>query len=130
MKNFINSTFIAAILLSSTAFATERLFSARQEKKVLEAIDNVCGDTWCEGDYNFRFNTFICSKKTHSCELNFQFISSNEEGEEEKFSAEQICRFENIREFSQLMDGKWSLNDKFYEDVTECIWEKESSVSF
>lgn len=130
MKNLLNATLISVSLLTASAFATERLFSARQEKKVLQAIDNVCGDTWCEGDYNFQFNTFICDKKTNSCELNFQFIVTNDDGENEKFSPEQVCRFENISEFSQLMDGKWSLNDDFYQDVTECITEKESEVSF
>lgn len=130
MKNLINATLVTTLLLSTSAFTAERLFSARQEKRVLQAIDNICGDTWCEGDYNFRFNTFICDKKTNACELNFQFIVTNDDGVDEQFSAVQVCRFENITQFSQLMDGQWSLNDDFYQDVTECITDLESSVEF
>lgn len=124
-------TLLFLMLISSlTAFTSERLLTPAQEKKVLRTIDDLCGDTWCEGDYNFRFNSFTCEKTTSTCELNFQFIKTDDEGEKETYSPEQVCRFENIKKFQQLMDGQWSLNEDFYSAVSECIWEKEKTVEF
>jgi hypothetical protein len=121
---------LSALLLSTTPVFSADLFSMAQKKEVLQAIDGICGDTWCEGDYNFRFNKFSCDKATSSCELNFQFIKTDDKGENETFSAEQVCRFNNIKEFHQVMDSKFSLNEEFYSTLTDCIWEKEKAVHF
>ena len=34
--------------------------SAEQQTIVLKAIDDDCGDTWCEGDFNYRFKRLSC----------------------------------------------------------------------
>jgi len=120
---------LTALLVSSSVYSSE-LFTSAQKKQVLQTIDNVCGDTWCEGDYNFQFNSFSCEKQTSTCELNFQFIKTDDNGENPTLSTEQVCRFENIKTYKQLMENKWSLNDDFYSAVTDCIWEKEPAVTF
>ena len=122
---------IAATVASTSSFAnsSKELFTAAQRKEVVRAIDDVCGDTWCEGDFNFQFNDFSCDKKTFACELNFQFIKSDNTVKG-TFSPVQICRFENIKEFNQVMDTKYSLADSFYEALTDCISEKEDHIEF
>lgn len=120
---------LTALFVSTSAFSSE-LFTSSQKKQVLQAIDNVCADPWCEGDFNFQFNQFTCEKKSSTCELNFQFIKTDDNGENPTFSGEQVCRFENIKSFNQLMENKWSLNDEFYSEVTDCITEKEQTITF
>ncbi len=129
MKHFL----AAAFLITSTAHAFDQkpadFLSTTERKNIVRMIDNVCGDTWCEGDFNYRFNDFACDKTTHVCELNFQFI--REEDEKSKtYSTEQICRFENIKEIAQIVESKFSLTDDFYSSVNDCINEKESQVKF
>lgn len=120
-----------AVLSSSTLFANSstELFTVHQRKEVLRAIDNICADSWCEGDYNFNFKDLNCNKLTKSCELNFNFISTDDNNVE-KYSALQTCQFKNITKFDQLMDSKFSLNDEFYDLVNNCISEKEDNIQF
>lgn len=120
---------LSALFLSTAVYSAE-LFSTAQNKEVVKTIDSICGDTWCEGDYNFRFNKFSCDKESFTCELNFQFIKSDDNGEKETFSAEQVCNFSKIKEFNQVMDSKYSLNEGFYESLSDCIWEREQEVRF
>jgi len=49
-----------------------------EQKTVLTAINNICGDTWCEGDYNFDFQSFACFANADgtNCELNFVIIDT------------------------------------------------------
>lgn len=121
---------LTALIFTSFSAYSASPFTSSQEKTVLKAIDDVCGDTWCEGDYGFRFNSFTCDKTTSTCELNFQFIKREENDEREVLSAEQVCRFKNIKTFSQLMENKWGLSDKFYDSVSDCISARESKVEF
>ena len=100
--------------------------------KLIFSIDNICGDTWCEGDYDFKFNQFACNKKSSECELTFQFIERSDDKtvKEDLYSEKQVCHFDNIKSFDQLMDGEFSLNQDFYDQVSNCISEREASVTF
>ena len=54
--------------------------SPREEKTVLNLIDNICGDTWCEGDNNFAFERLTCragaadAPDGGTCTLNLRLI--------------------------------------------------------
>jgi hypothetical protein len=122
---------ICALLTTTTTFAanTNDIFSKAKLEEVLKDIDSVCSDSWCEGDYNFKFNQLSCSKANKSCALAFQFIKTDEQ-EVETYSPVQVCKFENITNFKQLKDNKYGLNDKFYEDITDCISTLEGTVEF
>lgn len=126
-----NLLLISALLASTSLSAkiSNDFFTASQKEAVINEIDNVCGDTWCEGDYNFKFNELACEKLTHTCELTFQFIALDD-NEVEKFSPIQVCRVENIKGFRDLMDNKHSLNENFYEAISDCISEKEGNIQF
>lgn len=53
--------------------ATEFLTSV-QKNQLLTSIDNTCGDTWCEGDFDFSFDSVNCSKEKHSCTFTFDLL--------------------------------------------------------
>src|SRR5262245_7582380 len=60
---------------SSTSNVTDdRLLTEDEEKQVLTEIDNICGDTWCEGDFDFSFNALDCRTTTSSCRFDFELI--------------------------------------------------------
>jgi hypothetical protein len=106
------------------------LFSLSQRQVILETIDKTCGDSWCEGDYDFSFKNFSCSNKTFVCELSFQFIKRDEETNAGTFSKMQYCHFKNIHDFNQIMENEYALNSYFYESLTECITKKENTIDF
>src|SRR5689334_6137560 len=43
--------------------------TAAQAKTVLHLIDNTCGDTWCDGDFDFGFKKIVCQPTRNSCTL-------------------------------------------------------------
>lgn len=120
---------LTLLIASSTLFANEsnELLSPKERNEVLRSIDDVCGDTWCEGDYNFKFINFSCDKIAKSCDLSFHFIKSDEQSVE-TYSPVQVCHFQNITNFKQIKDNNFSLNESFYEELTDCITTHEYSV--
>ena len=131
MKKYILivSLFITSIATSLYANETNEIFSLMERKEILRSIDNVCGDTWCEGDYNFKFKNFSCNKLTKSCYVSFHFIKSDEQSLE-TYSPIQICHFNNITSIKQVQESKMELNEHFYEELTSCIENLESKVEF
>lgn len=126
MKNYI---FITSLFLASSIYAKDsnQLFTKKQNEQVLREIDNICGDTWCEGEYNFEFINFSCKKSTLSCELDFKFVKIDER-DNNIYSQIQSCEFENITKFTQLIDASGDLTEVFYHNVSSCIHELEENV--
>tara|TARA_B100000925_G_scaffold143626_1_gene107584 strand:+ start:12859 stop:13230 length:372 start_codon:yes stop_codon:yes gene_type:complete len=91
----------------------------------LELIDNICGDTWCEGDFNFEFLELELNAKEAKAKVSFKLIS--EWSEEPKFF-ETDCMVKNINSMDDVIGsyrGRPELNDYFYEELSLCISDKE-----
>ncbi|MFH1132186.1 MAG: hypothetical protein V1754_12690, partial [Pseudomonadota bacterium] len=69
MKNEISQVFVAKD--EGHGFLTEE-----QAKIVLEALDDICGDTVCEGDWQYYMVDVNCSAKTGVCKLQLDMKSS------------------------------------------------------
>src|SRR4051812_11782524 len=59
-------------LESQSEALTPNALSAAQAKTVLRLIDDICGDTWCDGDYDFGFRRLSCNSALHTCTLTLQ----------------------------------------------------------
>ena len=55
---------------SLVAVATKFL-SGQESDAVLAQIDNECGDSWCESDFNFIFDAFECDFEAARCDFTF-----------------------------------------------------------
>ena len=91
----------------------------------LELIDNICGDTWCEGDFNFEFLEFELNAKKAEAKVSFKLISDR--GKERKFF-ETGCAVKNINSMDDVIGshrGRPELNNNFYEELSLCISDKE-----
>lgn len=101
----------------------------RQEAVVLDLIDDICGDTWCEGDFAFDFRRFSCSRETRSCTLRLRIASWAQEPLEWKWRSREIAGFSH---YWQMVDtapnGYVSLDWDFYVAVSDVISEIEESV--
>ena len=91
----------------------------------LELIDNICGDTWCEGDFNFEFFEFKLDVEKAEAMVSFKLIS--EWGKEPKFF-ETDCTVNNINSMYDVIGsyrGRPELNNNFFEELSLCISDKE-----
>jgi hypothetical protein len=91
--------------------------------EVLREIDTVCGDTWCEGDFNFKFHRleFIDGK------AKLYFATFPHSSNAEKTQVEHICElsgFGSPFKTAYRVDKFISLRDEFYSALTLCINEK------
>lgn len=132
-------------ILSLSTFAG---ISKSDREKTLQAIEKSCEDSWCEGDYEFKFKRLLCFENTQSCKLYFNMTRRDlEKGPEEKvkeapgttsqlaqvtLSSEVACRVGSINDISDLITVKngevLGVNDPFYSSVTECIFALERKI--
>ncbi len=128
-KLIFYSLFVSmAIFLWTFPTYSNELFSINQRQQIVKVIDNVCADSWCEGDFNYEFIDFQCSRINNSCDLIFYFINTDNDNEIK--SKLQYCHFFNILKIEQVLEGGHSLNDHFYEALDACISDLSEVVQF
>jgi hypothetical protein len=108
--------------------------STRQEATALKLIDDICGDTWCEGDHNFRFDRLQCQKacggSAGTCELIFRVFSYDTDIETGPTYV-RSCRTGGFAGFESLVSTQGSyqtLQPAYYDALTECISRVESAL--
>jgi hypothetical protein len=109
---------------------TKNALRPRQAKTVLRLIDNICGDTWCEGDFNFAFRRIDCDARAQTCTLSLELIS-RDEGAEVVYP--RTCTTGGFTGFASLVEtsssGYQSLNWDYYTSLTECISRTEDELA-
>ena len=101
----------------------------RQEAVVLDLIDDICGDTWCEGDFAFDFRRFECSPEKRSCVLRLRIASWANDPLEWQWRSRQITGFPRFWQMVDTSDsGYLSLDWDFYTAVSDAISSIEESV--
>ena len=98
--------------------------SAAQTKTALGLIDQICGDTWCDGDYDFGFRRLTCSKTAGTCTLTLQ-VFPREGVASRARSYWRSCKTADFSSFDSLVttgaSGYQSLNNDYYDALTECL---------
>lgn len=102
------------------------LFSPQENSRVFKAIDFICGDIWCEGYYEYKFQSFSCDKDSHHCDLSFQFIESVDD-RVKIYSPIKVCRLDGIQSLDQIMIDDEFLEFKFIDKLSNCF-EKEAEA--
>lgn len=122
------------MLVTSAAAASDNVntLSFDQEAEVLTQIDNICGDTWCEGDFNFSFESLKCSDATNSCVFVAYLIDyswpNGYDADEVKTYYPSSCVIKGFTQYSKMIEGPGELNWDFYEAVSDCVTEMEEEV--
>lgn len=100
-----------------------------QERVVLRLIDNVCGDTWCEGDYAFRFRRFSCEPAKPSCTLALKIAPYTSDPPRWRSRSGELKGFARYSQLVTLSPtGHQSLTETFYQSLTALITGIEASV--
>lgn len=113
---------IATLPLATTAFA-----QGPTTQDALVAIDNICGDTWCEGDFGFRFNQLEIVNGTAHLSFDLSLVSEHED--EIWFPAScTLPGFASPEAMVRKVGAFYALEDEFYSAVSECIGTEEDRV--
>ncbi len=118
---------------SSSALCKSAL-SPAQEKLALELIDDICGDTWCEGDNNFAFDRLTCQSGAPraatggSCTLRLRILPRDDSHR----AYSRSCTTGGFSGFESLVDtaqsGYQSLDWDYYLALTDCISRLEAAL--
>ena len=107
----------------------------KQARTVLDLVDDICGDSWCEGDHNFHFDqiqcTRPCGKTPGTCRLAFRLFPYDSDLESGP-TYTRTCKTLGFTGFSSLVEtaqnGYQSLNWAFYDALSACISKLESEL--
>lgn len=119
---------VAAAPPAAAAHGTTRYaLTAAQERVVLRLVDNICGDTWCEGDHAFRFRSFSCHPR-RGCVLRVGLASSKEPLRWHARSARIVGfpRFDDM--VATAASGDRSLQPALYQTVGRAVRTMTASV--
>jgi hypothetical protein len=108
--------------------------SKRQQATVLKLVDDICGDTWCEGDHNFSFDSLDCEMECRaqigSCRLTFRVFSYDTDLETGP-TYTRSCRTEGFSGFDSLVETQGdyqTLAPAYYDALTRCISQVEDEL--
>lgn len=108
---------LLVIILSRTTISNQN------DTIALKLIDNICGDTWCEGEFNYRFNHIEFLAASNHTLLKFEIMINDEK----RFKTQcKIQGFSNFKEITDIVHNRPKITDEFYDELNKCITEKET----
>jgi hypothetical protein len=108
------------------SMASKQILSSSEKNEVLELIDHACADSWCSGDYNYKFSAFSCNDTTSVCTLTFKIIDRDAKPGEPN-SVSRRCLFTKISSVNDIIQGH-NLNEEFYDKLNYCVSNRESGT--
>lgn len=97
-----------------------------QAKNVLHVIDNTCGDTWCDGDYDFAFKKIVCQPARNSCTLT-TLVTYPAFSDQTPHYFWRSCRMIGVSHYDDLVAG-YDLTPGFFDLMGACIQKIEGSI--
>jgi hypothetical protein len=109
--------------------ADRTTLTSAQQRTVLQQIDNICGDTWCEGEFNFRFTRMACDFGARRCTLSATLLPYDNSGK----TYPRACRITGLSSYRSMITGTSSnprLVDAFYNKVNDCVTRWEATIPY
>lgn len=136
---------LLATLLSISAYSND--LSRHDAEKWANEIDNICGDTWCEGEFDWNFYDAKCDFESGICTMEMALMESLYEmdelyitemrsfpgvdvdldhNDEEVNVYYGICTMTGMKSIDDVLDAqRTSYSDKSYDMITDCVTELE-----
>ena len=118
-----------ALLLTAALLTT-----SAEKATILKAIDNICGDTWCEGEFSFRFDKVSLDTQSNSTRVVFTMsikdpseIDANASILSQTYKVS--CKVPGYSTYAGIMEDDDRLNWDFYMGMTACIQKLEDRLS-
>jgi hypothetical protein len=98
--------------------------SADQAQLVLNILDDHCGDSWCEGEYDIHFKKIVCHfDERQSCTLTMTFEGYSGSGPGPFYW--RSCKMPGLSDFEALVqtfdNGFQDATDGLITDVNDCV---------
>ena len=123
-------TLVLLALLTLNIYSAEFLTEEQADTILLE-IDNICGDTWCEGEFNFSFDKINCDDQSESCVLEMTLFDGYQEFQEGDKTFTGSCTLTELSSYDQMIElrGRYTaLVWEFYDIVSNCVTELEEEA--
>lgn len=136
---------LAATLVSLSTYAND--LSQREASTWSEEIDNICGDTWCEGEFNWSFYDAKCDFESGTCTMEMILMESIYDSEQSyiaeirsypgvdvdrDYMDEEVnvyygtCTMKGMTSISDVLNAsKNSYSEKSYDMISNCVTELE-----
>ena len=99
-----------------------------EEWILLEGLDSICTDTWCEGSFDFHFQSFKCSFKEQKCLMSYTSQDpADEYSIQNPLSFTCVIKALNRTELFGTELDFW-VSSYLYSGVTECIEQSEKWI--
>src|SRR4051812_21532194 len=111
-----------AAALDAKEDAAHENLTTPQQKAVLTQLDNICGDTWCSGDWSFDFKKIVCKLDLGTC--TWTALITPSVPATEKLVFWRSCKVAGVHQLSDLVttiNGYQSLNQDYYMASTDCV---------
>lgn len=105
---------ILAIFLNFQALGND--LSQGEANDLATDLDNICGDSWCEGDFNWSVDEFTCSFEKKTCSVDLTLI------EEFFFDEDYGSTREEFRERKEYVSKVLDVDYESYDDMASIHW--------
>jgi hypothetical protein len=124
-KTFMIISIVTALSTANAAsLAFKPIITENDSAEVLKLIDRVCADSWCSGDYDYKFSTFSCNDSSAACILTFKIIDRDAKPGEVN-SKNKRCIFKGLTT-SEMIFHENKLDEEFYDKLNYCVSDRES----
>jgi hypothetical protein len=118
--------FLCALLALAdfTAYAAP-ILNEDQQFELLQSIDNICGDTWCEGDTNWSFDAIACDTKA-GCTLNLTMKPYDFSDDIRLADRPLSCAlpdFTHLSDIVEITQSGLQYTPELFEAVGDCIYD-------
>ena len=123
---------IATFALLSVSAQAASMFTPAQERKALEAVQEACNNTWCEGEFGYDFKKFQCEKR--KCALDFDIVvyTRYDDGVPDPTTADHYdtrCEFSPVKNFADVINVKKNyVTPAYFKSLAKCIDENASAI--
>jgi hypothetical protein len=111
--------------------AAHKDLTAKQQKAVLTQLNNICGDTWCDGDWEWNFKAITCKLDLGTCTWT-ALITPSVPVAKPVPAYWRSCKVSGVHKFADLVttaaNGYQSLNQTYYDASTDCVFKIEPKL--
>ena len=137
-KSFLYTKFLLGLVfLSASSHAAAADFN---EQRLLKALDSICGDSWCEGTFDFHFQKVQLKPEKNETQFFFRMSQNTpirmEPALDQGFKAQINQRFYDVScvipgvaEYEGLLQSEFFLRRDVYQSLTACIRSLEDQLT-
>jgi hypothetical protein len=127
---YLYSKFFITLLFLNCAHGAEAAPS--DAERIRKAIDDICGDSWCEGAFDFRFQEVVLKPNKNETQIFFrmsqQYPVRLDWKDSQGFKAQINQRFYDVScllpgysTYESVMQSEYVLRWEVYTTLTQCI---------